>query len=63
MPDWTIDRWEILLDEWRDSGKLTAEEYGMMLNLVTDDIWQRERASYEMGRSTRARMAHGETTS
>ena len=61
MPDWTLHRWELLLDEWLATGKLTEEEHGMMLTLVTDDLWERERASYEMGRATRARMAHGDT--
>jgi hypothetical protein len=61
MPDWTLHRWEILLDEWLATGKLTEEEHGQMLTLVTDDIWDRERWGYEMGRGASARMAHGET--
>jgi hypothetical protein len=61
MPDWILHRWERLLDEWLATGKLTEDEHGMMLTLVTDEIWERERWSYAMGRSAKARMAHGET--
>jgi hypothetical protein len=61
MPDWTVHRWEILLDEWLATGKLTEEEHGQMLNLVTDEIWERERWGYAMGRGYAGRMAHGET--
>jgi hypothetical protein len=62
MPDWTLHRWEMLLDEWLATGKLTEEEHGMMLTLVTDEIWDRERWGYAMGRGAPARMAHGETS-
>jgi|RhiMetdeSRZDD1v2_1073273.scaffolds.fasta_scaffold193223_1 hypothetical protein len=55
----TTPSWQVLLEHWCATGKITEEDGDAMANLITDEIWARERYGYALGRAYRGRMAHG----
>jgi|RhiMetdeSRZDD1v2_1073273.scaffolds.fasta_scaffold65879_4 hypothetical protein len=57
--DATTPPWEVLLEQWQRSGKITQADVDTMENLIANEMWARERAGYALGRAWRGRMAHG----